>query len=211
MPVFYNSQPSGPAPTEISLPGIDAAAGIKRFANKKELYLKSLTKFLTELPDEYAPFSEFSKEEVRAESAAYVHTIKGVVGNLSMIDLYDLTVTTEQYVKNGTLTVENYAVWTNKLIEAKAIILPLLADLQPAAAVVNKGTLTDFIKILNDMREPLEFFNSTKCDELLVSIKKFKWEGVSDEFIKKLSANIDDFEYDSALTEIEAFIGKEAN
>jgi len=213
MPVFYNNnQGSNSSAEELKLPGVDVAAGVRRFANKKELYLKSLAKFISELPDEYAPYSEFSKEEVKTESAAYVHTIKGVVGNLALIDLYDKTVITEQHVKNGTLTVENYAEWTDMIKMVKETLLPLLSSPQATGDTASKtGTVSEFIKLLEELREPLEFFNSTKCDEILASIKKFKWEGVSNDFISKLSALIDDFEYEEAQDEIEAFIGKEAN
>ena len=212
MPVFYNNnQSSNSSAEELKLPGVDVAAGVRRFANKKELYLKSLTKFINELPDAYAPYSEFSKEEAMAESAAYVHTIKGVVGNLALVDLYDKTVITEQHVKNGTLTLENYAEWTDMIKMVKETLLPILLNSQASATVAKTGTVSEFIKLLEEFREPLEFFNSTKCDELLASIKKSKWEGVSGEFISKLSALIDDFEYEDALNEIETFMRNEAN
>ena len=211
MPVFYNNQTSGSSDEELILPGVDVAAGVKRFANKKELYFKSLTKFISELPDEFAPFAEFSKEEVRAESSAYIHTIKGVVGNLALIDLYDKTVFTEQFVKTGTLTEEIYAEWIDMVKMTKVTILPLLPNSSAASSAEKKGSISDFINILKELKEPLEFFNSTKCDELSGKVKKVQWDGVPSDFVTKLLSCIDDFEYEEALAKIELFIGKEAN
>ena len=208
MPVFYNRPASDSPQDDLTLPGVDITAGVKRFANKKDLYLKSLTKFINDLPEEFTSFEEFSKEEVIAESAAYVHTIKGVVGNLALVDLYDKTVITEQYVKNGTLTASDYSEWTDMIVNTKKTLIPLLPSPSVASNVAQKGKLSDFIKILENFREPLESFNSTKCDELLASVKKFQWESVSDDFISKLSSCIDDFEYEKALMEIEQFIAK---
>jgi len=67
--------------------GIDCLAGIRRFAGNTALYEKYLKKFVD---DENLSLAKKAMEEKNYEDVLrYIHTLKGITGNLSMIELFD--------------------------------------------------------------------------------------------------------------------------
>ncbi len=89
--------------------GIDHLTGISRFNGKRELYYRSLFKFVRELPEQDAPFSYYQSPDTADEARRYIHTIKGVAGNLGMTTFYNAIVEFEKVLKDlPTLTPEIY-------------------------------------------------------------------------------------------------------
>ncbi|MGE4213980.1 MAG: Hpt domain-containing protein [Anaerotignaceae bacterium] len=67
--------------------GIDCLAGIRRFSGSADLYEKYLKKFTD---DENFKLAKKAMEEKNYEDVLkYIHTLKGVTGNLSMTELFD--------------------------------------------------------------------------------------------------------------------------
>lgn len=67
--------------------GIDCLAGIRRFSGNAALYEKYLKKFAA---DENFKLAKNAIEEKNYEDMLkYVHTLKGVTGNLSMTELFN--------------------------------------------------------------------------------------------------------------------------
>jgi HPt (histidine-containing phosphotransfer) domain-containing protein len=76
---------------------VDEADGVKRVMNNLKLYIKLLTKFRNEnnLDDLNAQISAGDLE--KAQAAA--HTIKGIAGNLSFIELQKQSLEVETQIK----------------------------------------------------------------------------------------------------------------
>jgi HPt (histidine-containing phosphotransfer) domain-containing protein len=79
---------------------VDEADGVKRVMNNMKLYLKLLTKFRNEnnLNDLNAQIDAGDLE--KAQTAA--HTVKGLAGNLSLLELHKHCLAVETGLKAGT-------------------------------------------------------------------------------------------------------------
>lgn len=67
--------------------GIDCFSGVRRFAGSAELYEKYLKKFID---DQNLSFAKKAMAERNYEDVLkYIHTLKGITGNLSMTELYN--------------------------------------------------------------------------------------------------------------------------
>jgi FOG: HPt domain len=67
--------------------GIDCLSGVRRFAGSAELYEKYLKKFID---DENLSCAKKAMAEKNYEDVLkYIHTLKGVTGNLSMTELFN--------------------------------------------------------------------------------------------------------------------------
>lgn len=62
--------------------GVDVETGLKRFMNNESLYMKFLTKFLSE--PTYEKLRDCIQDEDYQEAFRQAHTLKGVSANLSM-------------------------------------------------------------------------------------------------------------------------------
>ncbi|MDR2516661.1 MAG: Hpt domain-containing protein [Spirochaetaceae bacterium] len=78
---------------------VDEADGVKRVMNNMKLYVKLLTKFRAEnnLNELNTLLNEGNLE--KAQTAA--HTIKGLAGNLSLIELHKKALEVETQIKGG--------------------------------------------------------------------------------------------------------------
>ncbi len=90
--------------------GIDHLSGISRFNGRRELYYRSLFRFVRELPEEAEPFSYYTNPDTVDEARRQIHTLKGVAGNLGMTTFYTATIEFEKVLKNdlSSLTPEMY-------------------------------------------------------------------------------------------------------
>ena len=78
---------------------VDEADGGKRGMNNMKLYIKLLTKFRTENNlDELNAFLDAGDLE-KAQTVA--HTIKGLAGNLSLVELHKKALEVETQIKGG--------------------------------------------------------------------------------------------------------------
>lgn len=112
--------------------GIDHLSGISRFAGRRELYYRSLFKFVRELPEENMPFSYYQSVDTMDEARRYIHTLKGVAGNLGMTTFYMAIVEFEKVLKDlSLLTPEKYNDYLFVLNQTKKNVLEKAGVLEP--------------------------------------------------------------------------------
>lgn len=78
--------------------GIDYDGGVQRLMGNEEMYEKFLKMFLSD--DSFTSLQKAMDEKNYAEAFAQAHTLKGVVGNLSMKRLYDKLVPFVDMLRN---------------------------------------------------------------------------------------------------------------
>jgi len=80
---------------------VNCAEGIKRMMNNPKLYLRLLTKFKndTKLDALETAFSRGDAEKTKTE----VHTLKGLAGNLSLMELSIQCLELENRIKSGNM------------------------------------------------------------------------------------------------------------
>lgn len=82
--------------------GINVEEALERFSGVEDLYERFLKKFLYD--PEFATLEKALSESDFETAFTACHTMKGVVGNLSIIPLYKLVFEETEYLRNGTDT-----------------------------------------------------------------------------------------------------------
>lgn len=85
--------------TGLKAAGIHYEEGLKRFANKPELYQKYLMKFFDD--PTFAQLGSQLGEKNYPEAFQSAHTLKGMSGNLSMTDFYRSVCLLVEALRNG--------------------------------------------------------------------------------------------------------------
>ena len=80
--------------------GINVDEALERFSEVEELYVRFLKKFIDD--PEFADLEKALSESDFEKAFAACHTMKGVVGNLSIVPLYKLVFEETEYLRNGT-------------------------------------------------------------------------------------------------------------
>ncbi|MDR0785335.1 MAG: Hpt domain-containing protein [Treponema sp.] len=80
---------------------INQEEGLKRMMNNKKLYVKLLSKFKTSTNLDELRDSIAAQDYEKAQIAA--HTLKGISGNLSLMALYEQSISIESQIKNRSL------------------------------------------------------------------------------------------------------------
>lgn len=124
-PAVRTAPPAGNGQDEFDY--IDVKQGITRCAGKRELFLKLLAKFAGE-ESGFVPFEIFIKPERQQVSLREVHSLKGVLGNLSIVNMHKATIEFEKTVKDNSFTERDYDDWTGKIIGVKQSILKKIQD-----------------------------------------------------------------------------------
>ncbi len=83
-----------------SIEGIHASEGINRFVGKKDRYINSLVRFAKE-EIVFPTFEEAFSEENHKQMSEMIHGLKGVTGNLSIVNLYHIIVAFEKTDRSG--------------------------------------------------------------------------------------------------------------
>lgn len=73
-----------------TLPGIDISSGLRRVAGNKNLYLSLLSDFIESYDNIVDRIRGALKDGDRAGAKALAHTVRGVAGNVSAVDLFKL-------------------------------------------------------------------------------------------------------------------------
>ena len=84
---------------ELEAYGVKIDEGIQRFSGREDLYMKFLMKF--ESDPNYQLFLEAYKQEDYENAIKYIHTLKGVSGNLSLHSLYELSTQINNLLKQN--------------------------------------------------------------------------------------------------------------
>ncbi len=87
------------AEEKVSITGIDMETAVKRFGGKEEKYHRLLKVFAHDCPAEVKPFEDAISEDNKAWTVHFIHTIKGVSGNLGITELYEAAIAFEASMK----------------------------------------------------------------------------------------------------------------
>lgn len=106
--------------------GINVKSGINRFGNKEKLYEKYLLKFLND--NSFNELYEFMMHTDYEKAFMSAHTLKGIVGNLSLDNLYEPLCDLVEGLRKGNnlenaikllpIVKEKYDICVNAIIEA---------------------------------------------------------------------------------------------
>ena len=205
-------EPAEPAPQASPLPqipGLDTAAGLRRAGHKEELYLWLLKRFLTDNADTADQIGTAMAAGHWEEAQRLAHTVKGLLGSMGAAEAQRHAELLEEALKG------HQADWRDLLPPFTGALAPLLealreyfppeADLaeeapEAAAAPADLPSwLTEFTALCAE--------GDFKANEL--------WDGgkgglaglVPAASLRKVSAALNDFDYEGARAETLAFLG----
>lgn len=127
------------------LPGINLQQGLERLGQNMELYRLLLSEFREEYAGAAVELQGFINAGDREGARRYAHTIKGMAGNLSAIDLADAAFEIEMALKKS--SVEDY---TPFICQFEAAIYDFISAAERAEAMLtakldeNAGELSEW-------------------------------------------------------------------
>lgn len=89
-PIFSVGEVPGTDGFEEFIPGVDAAAGLRRVAGDRQLYLQLWRRFADQFSTLESQLHEYLQSDNFQEAALLVHSLKGVTGNLGAQRLFEL-------------------------------------------------------------------------------------------------------------------------
>ena len=185
------------------LPGIDIPSAMKRLSGNAKLLHNLITKF----GQTYANAAQDIKTAIGVgdfqTAARLVHTVKGVAGNISATELYEVSVQLEEAVRNGRL--ELLAQSLEDFKKALLMIVELshsltsgedeTPNIQPVPpSVAPSEDLTPLMLKLDSLLKD----NDMDADEFFDSVKPHIAGCVAEGQIKALDEQIDALEFDRA-------------
>jgi CheY-like chemotaxis protein len=182
----------------VHYPGIDIEDGINRFGGKRDAYFRTIFKFVSDLNIETLNFEDFYAQANINENAKFIHTLKGVSGNLSIRKIYNKTVLLEKKFIDRTLDENTFIEWIDICTEVKKDILAVHL-IKKEKNVKRIGSSKEFSVCLTSLKTALEHYSASACEEYLETLRGSTWVNVPDIFLEELCKSIEDYEFEYAL------------
>jgi signal transduction histidine kinase/CheY-like chemotaxis protein len=199
--------PAPPLPED--LPEINFSEGLERVAGNRALYEKLLQDFANQYALSDSILQKHLKENDLKTMGNIIHSIKGTAGNLGAYQLSRAARRLEQAVKNETSTLieESLKHFGQSLSDTLLAIssLPSRTSPQHAPSHETPDGFTSSSKttetLMKELKELLEA-SSLDADQALARLKSHLDGSPFQNHVKALEQNVNDFDYDGALVEL---------
>ncbi len=185
------------------LPGIDIPSAMKRLSGNAKLLHNLITKFGQTYANAASDINTAIGVGDFQTAARLVHTVKGVAGNISATELYEVSVQLEDAVRNGRLellakTLEDFKKALLMIVELSQR-LTSGEDQTPIPEPVPTSVIpSENISPLMLRLESLLKDNDMDADEFFDSVKPHLAGRVPEQQIRALDGQIDALEFDHA-------------
>ncbi|MDH4318514.1 MAG: response regulator, partial [Desulfobulbaceae bacterium] len=187
------------------LDGIDVEAGLARLSGNVQLYRRLLFKFKRDFNYKAEELrSLFQNPQTLPDAKRLIHTIKGVAGNISAIDLQQVAAQLEQAIEGGGDEKEmkiSLDAFTHELTR----VMTCLEKVTEEVMIVDKqtpGKPSTPKKLLNLLEKLQPFLNEgapQKCWEVLEQINEATWPEVLINDIGRLRGLVNRYRFAEAL------------
>lgn len=182
------------------IPGVNITEGIIQFGGKSDTYYRSILSFASDLNLEFLNYDDFVCSENFKENAKFLHTVKGVSGNLSIEEIFRSTILLERNFLNGILDRNCFQEWVETCTQVKQAILAFCSkNLENNKNNKRDGSPKELNAYLIVLHEALVRYSVSACDEILEVLRGTSWGDVQDEFLEYLYKAIEDYEFDLAI------------
>ncbi|WP_321495171.1 response regulator [uncultured Desulfobacter sp.] len=189
-----------------NIPGINIEAGLKVTLNNIELYRKLLLKFLDNQADFVETFKKAWENDDSRAAEIVAHSLKGVAGNLGMIEVFTCASALETALKDDA---ENVGAW---LDEVSAKLNPVLAGLRilrekSSAETPDADVIVEFNGIeplLDELGNRLGE-NDTKSIEVANKLVPFFRDTKHDGAFEQIIQSIKEYDFERAEKDLQKF------
>ncbi|MFN5634386.1 MAG: response regulator [Flavobacteriia bacterium] len=195
--------------SDLYIEGIETSIGLRRAANKEEVYLRLLKTFVENYGNFRAKSQLLQTQNRLDETGMLLHTVAGVAGNIGITEVYKLaqllTLEFKNHIKSGSM---NFTPILQDKLEEVANVLDIylerihvfLASREEADAnakiSVSETELEDMFEKLAQAIEQNDPVSIEQCTYLM---EKVELDESTIELLKDISASLNNFDFDEAL------------
>ncbi len=174
---------------EFSIDGINFEEGLARFGGNVERYNKTLLGFAKE-------YEELRTYDNVEELKRYLHTLKGVAGNLGITEVYLLAKSAETDLRNADRL--------DKLSEkTRQVCKNIHENVSLPETVIIKssdGTANEYLEYIKKLREAILISNPSECEACIKKLAETRWIGIAEYNLDMLAQAIESYDFDAALS-----------
>lgn len=187
--------------------GLNADEAVRRFMGKQELFVKSLKKFATDITTNGVVSIKDAMAMEREDFRKYIHGLKGVTANLSMLKMNALLIEIEQSIKAGNPDFVQYKYFCTAFPQLASEILDLIiAEEGPMEA----NASADIVGGEEECREHLMKLNkflllgrAKECEEIITLLRAKTWDYFDANLLKGICDAVDGYDYAKAMEMID--------
>lgn len=189
-----------------SLPGIDLTSALKRIRNKTVF-----KKLLVDFSDHHAMAAKKIRDALKArdpESAIrYAHTVKGVAGNFSAMELYEASQALETAIRGGRR--EDYKIGIHRFEQALNTVLAAAGSISLNVPAMNRKAGDGEVEAMVRRLEALLRGNEFEAEECFESLKRHLDDSIHHKELEVLSRHIRNLDYKNAVAVLVELARKE--
>lgn len=184
---------------------VNVAEGLTRLGNDAALFTKLLIGLRNMLERPQPEFENAMSGDMINATARFIHTVKGIAGNLSVTELFRISSELEADMRTHQPRKRKYDEYREICAEVfteldkKVAKRPLRAERKTP---LENGTDEELRKILDKLVVPLESGDTFAVDEILDSLKEKRFKKLGKKGVEELSRLASLFDYDAILARI---------
>jgi two-component system sensor histidine kinase/response regulator len=186
--------------------GVDVASGLKRVAGNKRLYCNLLLQFARKQGDVDSQILTAIESGDRKLAERIVHTVKGVAGNIGLLQVFAAAERLERAIREDTLVPTLAEEFTQALSCQVHAIQQAMPDVMPDRLASEKGNqgfdAQTASSAITHLRALLESSDGDAAEAFLV-LEAALSGSVNEPRLHALSAAISEFDFDDALLKLD--------
>ncbi|KPA14656.1 multi-sensor hybrid histidine kinase [Candidatus Magnetomorum sp. HK-1] len=187
-----------------SIPGISIENGLTRSNGNAPLFLRLLGKFYNcySRKDLEILKTWIQNDEIK-QAKSWVHTLKGVSGNIGAEDLYNAAVAIEYDIKTGAVNIEaSLESFSNAYLSLLKSLESLNFQQKEKADLSQKKTTTPqaLQNMFNSLSEAIQKRKPKPCKQIINDIKKYELPEILTQNINDLSVCLNHYQFKQAST-----------
>jgi HPt (histidine-containing phosphotransfer) domain-containing protein len=189
--------------------GIETAIGLRRAANKEDVYLRLLKTFVENYGNFRAKSQLLQAQNRLDETGMLLHTVAGVAGNIGITEVYKLaqvlTLEFKTHIKSGSM---NFTPLLQNKLEEVANVLDVYMErihvflaTKEATDANSKISVSDADKVemFEKLAEAIEQNDPVSIEQCTYLLEKVELDESTIELLNDISASLNNFDFDEAL------------
>ena len=182
----------------------DTSAALARLANKRTLYHRMLLRFATEHRDKAERVLGALNRNNLAEAGNILHSLKGISGNLGMIELFDAIVALELGVRIGNPAASEIEAFSGAFDEVMRVLGELSAKTSEETESAPKYNLQALAPLLAALADLLRE-GSPRAADILPELRAVL-DGSNRPLMEMLARQVEGFDFEAAEETLEALL-----